>query len=983
MASGLALLSSEATYKLYELTPGDLEAEARFFQAVINSGIVAIDTETTGLKWAQGARAFMVTFCASTDEAYFIYKDDDYARKIMSALVSDTIALLFWNAKFDLHMMRETYAFAPGAEQRVEDGMLAQRVLDNLGSAKLKVASQQYVEQFGINADTHEKRVKMWLSEHTETVRIGGKTIKTYEPNYSDVPAALMVPYACLDVVLTLHAWQQQELLLVDGLSATYEEELNTLDTIVQMERVGIPVNVEKLAYWKSIAQSETARALTDFERIAPGVNPASRLQLGKFLYETLGNPIKHRTDGGDPATHAVAIRDLETPEAKDVMMRLARWTTGLNKFLEIEAHIGDDGRIHTSIGQSGARTGRMTSSEPNMQNAVSPRFTIIEEIAYIIGWAAARDVFEAEPGRSLLFVDFAAIEMRIFAHYSQDPALLDIFHNDKDSHRTIAGLMYGKDPVDVSKDQRSFGKRVSFCVPIEGTYALTRTGWKSPQELVPGEDELMGYVDGKMKWTPLRAVNFFEPEPVYHYHNKHRFSAVCNEPHRWLTQTLIRTGTTYEWKDSASRPIDKVNSYQRLLLSAPFEGPHILNITPQEAAIIGWAFTDGSVRPRRVGRISAVLYQKKPKYIAQIRRLLRGVAHSESDGREGTKVFKISVHYWQELAKRSGVQTPYDLEQFVLRLDPKQLRYFCAAGYAAEGLTTKARTQYKFSQNVGPTLRAFQLAFTLVGYRVTVDKPRIGPAGNALHTSLTLSKPTVTTQALRKEYVGDQPVWCPTTDCDSWVMRQNGSIMCTSNTRLYGGGVNRIEESLRDGVGSDEGMVHSECVEALAAFELQPNGSEPIHRQLSRALIAAFGRAVPSAERFMTKATNKVKMRRAQFKVGFVTNLFGRKTSIFPGKEFIATNALIQGTAADVFKKALNRVRDVLAGEDAHLVNVIHDELVIDVNDECIARIVPLIREVMCDFPEFSVPIKVAFSIAPHGKSWAFKSDYIEAISE
>ena len=983
MASGLTLLSSEATYKLYELKPGDLETEARFFQAVINSGIVAVDTETTGLKWSQGSRAFMVTFCASTNEAYFVYKDEAYTRKIMSALASDDIVLLFWNAKFDLHMTRETYGFSPGGSQRVEDGMLAQRVLDNLGSAKLKVASQQYVEQFGIDADAHEKRVKMWLSEHTETTRIGGKTIKTHEPTYADVPAALMVPYACLDVVLTLHAWQQQETLLVEGLRATYEEELNTLGTVVQMEHVGVPVNAEKLAHWKFISQFETARALADFERIAPGVNPASRVQLAKFLYETLGNPIKHRTDGDSPATHAVAIRDLDTPEAKDVMTRLARWTTGLNKFLEIEAHIGDDGRVHTSIGQSGARTGRMTSSEPNMQNAVSPRFTTVDETERIVGWSAARDVFEAKPGRSLLFVDFAAIEMRIFAHYSQDPALLDIFHNDKDSHRTIAGLMYGKAPDDVSKNQRGFGKRVSFCVPIEGTYALTRTGWKLPQELVPGEDDLMGYVDGRMKWTPLRAVNFFEPEPVYHYHNKHRFSAVCNEPHRWLTQTLVRTGATYEWVDSPSRPIDKINSYRRMLLSAPFEGPRILNITPQEAAIIGWAFTDGSVRPRRVGRMSAVLYQKKPKYIAQIRRLLCGVAHSEGAGREGAIAFKISVHYWQELAKRSGVQTPHDLEQFVLRLDPKQLRYFCAAGYAAEGLTAKTRKQYKFSQNVGPTLRAFQLAFTLVGYRVTVDKPRIGPAGNALHTALTLSKPTITTQALKKEYVGDQPVWCPTTDCDSWIMRQNGSIMCTSNTRLYGGGVNRIEESLRDGVGSDDGMVHDECVDALSAFGLEPGGGEPIHRQLARALIAAFGRAVPSAERFMTKATNKVKMRRAQCKVGFVTNLFGRKTSIFPGKEFIATNALIQGTAADVFKIALNRVRDILAAEDARLVNAIHDELVIDADDACIARIVPLIREVMCDFPEFSVPIKVAFSIAPHGKSWAFKSDYIEAISE
>lgn len=960
MPSNLALLASEATYKIIELGPNREDAENEFFRDVVDSGIVAIDTETTGFYWSQGARPFMATFCANTQRAYFIYDDNEYATYLFAALADlADVAFLFWNAKFDLHMTREGYNFILPPTARIEDGMLAQRLLDNLGSAKLKVASQAYVAQYGIDADEKEKTVKMWLSEATKTERIGGKLVKTYEPNYSHVPPALMVPYACLDVVLTLHAWQQQEPRVVGGMRDVYEEELRTLRTIIDMERVGWPVNRKRLTAHIATARDETARAIAEFEILAPGVNPASRPQLATFLYETLGNPIKHRTDGQSPAVHSVAIRDLDTHDVRDVLIRVAKWTTGLAKFEEIERFIGQDGRVHTNYGQAVARTSRMSSSEPNMQNAVTPRF---DDEDALLGWSAARDVFEAEYGRSFLFVDFSAIEMRIFSHYAQDPMLLDIFREGRDSHRVIAGAMYGRAPEDVTKQQRSFGKRVAFCVPVKDSYALTNEGWVAPHALDPERHSLLGYVDGELRWTALKAVNFFSDIPVYKYKNQ-RFETVCTNDHSWVTQRLCLKSPhePYVWQPVSMRPILGLSSRDRMIVAAPKRTASILNISREEAALLAWSFVDGTRTPK-----TFVIKQKNPRFIRQIDRLIAQLPHSKRTLASDVHTWTLDANYWADLETRSGLHDARNLEKFVALLDAKQLRYFAIAGYCAGGYATRARLQNLFRTENPTTLQAFELAFALCGLHV---REKFG--------QLLLSKPYVTAQCLEEISQGPTDVWCPTTECGSWVMRQNGRIMLTGNTKLYGGGVNRIEDSIRNGVGADEGMTQPEVVEALAAFGKKPSGGVSVYRELATNLIQAFAKAVPSAESFISGATTRARMRRFKEGKGYVTNLFGRKTSIIPGKEYIAVNALIQSSAADLFKTALNRVAEVLVPFDADILSVIHDEIIFDVADAEIPLIVPLIREAMTAWPNISVPITVEFSVAPHGTTWAYKTEY------
>jgi DNA polymerase-1 len=419
----------------------------------------------------------MATFSPNHSSAWFTYREAELTRYVLSALQREDINLLFWNAKFDLAMLREWCDWRPNyRDLKFTDDMLLQRIVNSGTSAKLKIASQQYtpVESL-IDVQGPEKAVAAWRSAHSEKERVGGKYVVTYVPDYSKVPPDIMVPYACQDTVLTVYSHEAlaPQIAASESFQRVADRERKLCAVVLGMEEVGWPVNVDAMQKLKRDAMEHLDDAVTGFATVAPGVNPASHPALAKFLYEDRGFPVgSHLTEKGNPSTDIAAIRDIPDDDIREPLMTISRWGKALDKANEFEAALTKANRVHCSYNLIGARTGRFSSEAPNLGN--------IARYVPDKPWTHARSMIEARPGYTLVFVDLSAIEPRLFTEYSRDPVLLEAFKNDQDSHSVVASLMYSWSPeklqaafrgelTDEMKAQRGFAKNIMLTILYGG----------------------------------------------------------------------------------------------------------------------------------------------------------------------------------------------------------------------------------------------------------------------------------------------------------------------------------------------------------------------------------------------------------------------------------------------------------------------------------------------------------------------------------
>jgi DNA polymerase-1 len=207
--------------------------------------------------------------------------------------------------------------------------------------------------------------------------------------------------------------------------------------------------------------------------------------------------------------------------------------------------------------------------------------------------------------------------------------------------------------------------------------------------------------------------------------------------------------------------------------------------------------------------------------------------------------------------------------------------------------------------------------------------------------------------------------------------------------TILYGGGINRIHDSLLEGAGTDEPMSTVEAADALHTLRpgLTPGPDEDVFTYLATALKQTVNAAFPSIGRFTVRASDLVKKREREEGRGYVENLFGRRTYISPGKSYVAANALIQSCAADLLKEAMNAIDADLDDrfgpsyqcEDGNVkfFGTVYDELLFEVRDEYVDTVAKLVVHHMTNFPQIKVPLKAEVSIAPHGTHWGQKAKY------
>ncbi|AXE54519.1 DNA polymerase I [Aurantimicrobium sp. MWH-Uga1] len=235
------------------------------------------------------------------------------------------------------------------------------------------------------------------------------------------------------------------------------EIELPTLTTLAAMELRGITVNKAKLENLSRELGDRAEKAKQEaFAVIGREVNLASPKQLQEVLFDQLGMPKTRATKTGY-TTDATALADLQATNPHPFLGLLLehRDVTKLKQIVEtlIQA-IGPDGRIHTTYGQTGTSTGRLSSANPNLQN-IPIRTADGRRI---------REAFEVGDGFDTLFTaDYSQIEMRIMAHFSEDEGLIEAFISGEDLHRFVGARVFGVRPADVTSDMRSQVKAMSY----------------------------------------------------------------------------------------------------------------------------------------------------------------------------------------------------------------------------------------------------------------------------------------------------------------------------------------------------------------------------------------------------------------------------------------------------------------------------------------------------------------------------------------
>jgi DNA polymerase-1 len=281
------------------------------------------------------------------------------------------------------------------------------------------------------------------------------------------------------------------------GLGPVYEEiDLPTAPVLAAMERHGIRVDTETLSglsrHMESEIQSLTARI---FELAKHPFNINSPPQLGKVLFEEMGLKSGGRT--GKTKNYSTAADVLETlaPEHEVVAKvleyrQLAKlkgtYADALPELLDARS------RVHTTFNPAGAATGRLSSSNPNLQN-----IPVRTELG-----RAIRAAFVPEPGWTLLVADYSQIELRLLAHFSRDRVLVDAFRNGEDIHARTAAEVFGVPPMMVTPDMRRAAKTVNFGI----VYGQTSFGLAQQLGISKGEAEeyIRAYFEryaGVKKW--------------------------------------------------------------------------------------------------------------------------------------------------------------------------------------------------------------------------------------------------------------------------------------------------------------------------------------------------------------------------------------------------------------------------------------------------------------------------------------------------
>jgi DNA polymerase-1 len=427
------------------------QAELDKWVARLNAAeLFAFDTETTSLKY-MAAEVVGVSFAVQPFEAAYVPFCHDYMgapeqldrdtvlAQLKPLLESPDHKKVGQNLKYDKNVLANHDICLEGI---AEDTMVQSYVLNS-------VSSRHNMDALALH----------YLGEETTTFEsLAGKGAKQLTFNQLELDKA--GPYAAedADITLRLHQALRPQLAATGKLQSVYEDiDLPLVPVLSRMEQRGTLISASTLRqHSQELAERMAELETAAYEAAGETFNLGSPKQLQVIFYEKLGLPVLKKTPKGAPSTAEPVLQELahrhELPrlllEHRSLSKLKSTYTDTLPELIHHRT-----GRVHTSYHQAVTATGRLSSSEPNLQN-----IPIRSEQGRRI-----RQAFVAEKGYKLLAADYSQIELRIMAHLSEDKGLLTAFAKGEDIHKATAAEVFGVTLEEVNSDQRRSAKAINF----------------------------------------------------------------------------------------------------------------------------------------------------------------------------------------------------------------------------------------------------------------------------------------------------------------------------------------------------------------------------------------------------------------------------------------------------------------------------------------------------------------------------------------
>lgn len=425
------------------------QAQLQTWLEIIDAAeLTAIDTETTSLN-AMQARLVGMSLCVEAHKAAYIPLAHDAADAPKQLDIDTVLAQLKpWlenpnkpklgqHTKYDQHIFANHGIHMQGL---CHDTMLQSYVLHAHKAHNLDAIALRTIGRSGLS--------------YEDLCGKGARQIP-----FSQVDVAQATTYACEDVDFCLQAHQKMWAQLQDNpqLAHIYQLEIATSAVLFQIERNGVCLDKDELAQQ---SQALGARLLelenTAYELAGTQFNLGSPKQIGEVLFTKLGLPVIKKTATGAPSTNEAVLEKLaEDYPLPQTMLEYRSLAKLKNTYTDKLPHMVNPNthRVHTNYAQAVAVTGRLSSSDPNLQN-----IPIRTEAGRRV-----REAFIAPSGCQIASADYSQIELRIMAHISQDAALIHAFENQLDIHRATAAEVFTVDADAVSSEQRRYAKVINF----------------------------------------------------------------------------------------------------------------------------------------------------------------------------------------------------------------------------------------------------------------------------------------------------------------------------------------------------------------------------------------------------------------------------------------------------------------------------------------------------------------------------------------
>ena len=462
------------------LTEADLN---RWVEKLKQVKLFALDTETDNLDY-MAANLVGISFALENGEAAYLPLQLDYlgARKTLEKttalallkpiLENPAIQKVGQNFKYDLTIFARNGIDVQGV---AFDTMLESYVLNSTGRHNMDDLAKRYLGHQTISFEEIAGKGKNQLT-------------------FNQIPLEQAAEYAAEDADVTMKLQQVlwEKLSKEPTLEKLFKEmELPLLGVLSRMERLGVLIDSDALF----LQSNEIANRLSELEEQAyvlagQPFNLASTKQLQEILFDKLGLPVIQKTPKGAPSTNEEVLEELafshELPkvlvEHRGLSKLKSTYTDKLPQMVNSQT-----GRVHTSYHQAVTATGRLSSSDPNLQN-----IPIRNEEGRRI-----RQAFIAREGFTVVAADYSQIELRIMAHLSQDQGLINAFTQGKDIHRSTAAEIFGVSLDEVTSEQRRNAKAINFGL----IYGMSAFGLS--RQLGIGRADAQSYMDLYFKRYP------------------------------------------------------------------------------------------------------------------------------------------------------------------------------------------------------------------------------------------------------------------------------------------------------------------------------------------------------------------------------------------------------------------------------------------------------------------------------------------------